>query len=354
MDGTPELMSISAFARRVGMAPSALRFYDDCRVLLPAHVDGATGYRYYTPGQEPRATLLRGLREAGLGLADVVAVLDGRAQRAREVLEGHRAAARERGRASDAALGAVLSTLPGGPAVTEVTLGGAELASAVRQVAPAAGQDPAHPALGCVLVEFEEDEARFAATDRYRFALRTLRPAAVSGPAGRLLIDADALVGLGAWAARAAEVTLVAGPAGTPLTVRHPGGSRTVAVTTGEYPAYRDMLAALAAPGQRVIVDRAALLAALDACGDTAAVAVELGPDRLLVGDAALSAVRAQAEPVRIGFDPAVLAPALEASVGPDVLLEISAVTQPALVRSADQGSFTTLVMPVALPCAAR
>ncbi|WP_241746010.1 hypothetical protein [Streptomyces lydicus] len=50
---------------------------------------------------------------------------------------------------------------------------------------------------------------------------------------------------------------------------------------------------------------------------------------------------------LRIAFDPAVLVPALEAGVGPDVLLEIAAPDRPVLVRSADQGSFTTLVMPV-------
>ncbi|MFF8322986.1 MerR family transcriptional regulator [Streptomyces bobili] len=52
MDGTTELLSISAFARRVGLAPSALRFYDDCRVLRPAWVDGTTGYRFYSTAQE--------------------------------------------------------------------------------------------------------------------------------------------------------------------------------------------------------------------------------------------------------------------------------------------------------------
>uniref|UniRef100_A0AAU2K2K5 MerR family transcriptional regulator n=1 Tax=Streptomyces sp. NBC_00049 TaxID=2903617 RepID=A0AAU2K2K5_9ACTN len=350
MDGTHELMGISAFARRVGLAPSALRFYDDCRVLLPAHVDGVTGYRFYSPTQQDRATRLRGLREAGLALADVVAVLDGPADRAREVLERHRASVRERGRAADAAIGAVLGALPGGPTATEITLGGAELASAARQVAPAAGRDPEHPVLGCVLLEFDEDEVRFVATDRYRLSIRTLRPASLHGPAGRLLIDGDTLVGLGTWAARAAEVTLVAGPAGTPLTVRHPGGSRQVAVTAGEYPAYRDVLDALSPPGHRVVVDRAALLAALEARADVQAVALELGRDRLRVADTVLPALRESAEPVRIGFDPAVLAPALESGVGPDVLLEISGPTLPVLVRSADQGSFSTLVMPVALP----
>lgn len=50
---------------------------------------------------------------------------------------------------------------------------------------------------------------------------------------------------------------------------------------------------------------------------------------------------------LRIAFDPAVLVPALEAGVGPDVLLEITSADQPVVVRSADQGSFTTWVMPV-------
>jgi DNA polymerase III sliding clamp (beta) subunit (PCNA family) len=42
-----------------------------------------------------------------------------------------------------------------------------------------------------------------------------------------------------------------------------------------------------------------------------------------------------------------VLLAALDAGVGPDVLLEVSSPTRPVVVRSADQGSFTTLVMPV-------
>ncbi|MFG2826586.1 MerR family DNA-binding transcriptional regulator [Streptomyces sp. NPDC048434] len=45
MDETEELLTIGTFARRVGLAPSALRFYDDCGVLRPARVDAVTGYR---------------------------------------------------------------------------------------------------------------------------------------------------------------------------------------------------------------------------------------------------------------------------------------------------------------------
>ena len=54
--------------------------------------------------------------------------------------------------------------------------------------------------------------------------------------------------------------------------------------------------------------------------------------------------------PLRIAFDPAVLLPALEAGVGPDVLLDVASAAEPVVVRSADQGSFTTLVMPVHSP----
>ncbi|MFI5999475.1 hypothetical protein ACIA98_03515 [Streptomyces sp. NPDC051366] len=127
------------------------------------------------------------------------------------------------------------------------------MASAARQVSPAAGRDPGHPVLGCVLVEFEEDEVRFVA-----------RPSRSN------------------WAA-------------------------TGCSCPGRRPAP-------APPGRP-------------------------------------AAVREEAEPVRIGFEPAVPAPALEAAVGPDFLLEIFlAPGRPVLVRSADQGSFTTLVMPVALP----
>ncbi|WP_392897127.1 hypothetical protein [Streptomyces sp. LN699] len=123
--------------------------------------------------------------------------------------------------------------------------------------------------LGRVLVEFDRDEVRFVATDRYLLSLRTLRPRAAAGPPGRLLNDADTLVALGAWAARAAEVTLVARPGGAPLTVRHPGGTREVPVPGGTFPAYRDVLAGLPEPSHRVVVERVRLIAALDAPAGT-------------------------------------------------------------------------------------
>ncbi|WP_435848027.1 MerR family DNA-binding transcriptional regulator [Streptomyces decoyicus] len=59
MDDTEELLTIGAFARRVGLAPSALRFYDDCGVLRPARVDAVTGYRAATAGTSRGGTSMR-------------------------------------------------------------------------------------------------------------------------------------------------------------------------------------------------------------------------------------------------------------------------------------------------------
>jgi hypothetical protein len=52
-------------------------------------------------------------------------------------------------------------------------------------------------------------------------------------------------------------------------------------------------------------------------------------------------------EPVAISFQFTTLHPALVAGVGPDVMLEISRPNLPVVVRSADDGDFTTLAMPV-------
>jgi DNA-binding transcriptional MerR regulator len=353
MDHSTELLSISAFARRVGLTPSALRFYDDCRVLRPTRVDGATGYRFYSPAQETRAALLRGLRDAGLPLAEVAVVLDGPEQDGREVLERHLEKVRDQTRTAEAAIAVALRSLTRSGGMTEARIGGAELASAVRQVVPAAARDAERPVLGCVLIEIDDGEVRLVATDRYRLSTRVLRPTALAGAPCRLLLLAADLVELGQWAARVHQVTLQGGPDG--FRASSTSGSRVLAPVDGQFPAYREMLAALAPPEYRVIVDRLALRDALNGHGDAPGIALGFAEDELTVSladhsnAATVPAVCHDDLPQRIGFDPAVLAAALEASVGPDVLLEIAATDRPVLVRSADQGSFTTLVMPVAL-----
>ncbi len=191
-----ELLTIGAFARWVGLTSSALRFYDDCGVLRPARVDAATGYRFYAEDQRERAVLLRRLREGGLPLVDTAVVLDGDRESARTVLEDHVVRARHMAEAARTAARDVLDELHGdapddGPAGERcpaadswAKLDGAALASAVRQTTAACARPEAaaeHPVLGCVLLELAEGEVRLVATDRYRLALRVLRPTAAGG-----------------------------------------------------------------------------------------------------------------------------------------------------------------------------
>ncbi|MFF0740096.1 MerR family transcriptional regulator [Streptomyces sp. NPDC004111] len=352
------LMSIGAFARRVGLAPSALRFYDDCEVLSPAHVDEQTGYRYYAPGQQDRAVLVRRLREAGLPLTSAAAVLDGPRAEARAVLEAHARKARETADSARAVIAEILGALPGesGAPRATVRLGGAELASAVRQVAPAAARGAAReefPVLGRVLVECEHQEVRLVATDRYRLAIRALRPADFTGAACHVLLEVDELTELAAWAVRVPELRI--GIGASEVRLYGDGDERRQSVAAGPFPDHRQMLDHLPAARHRVLTDRTALAAAV---GELATGTREPGSPVVLRGDGqqltlessgsstVLPAVRT-GPPVTVAFDPAVLLPALDAGVGPDVLLEIAAPDLSVVVRSADQGSFTTLVMPV-------
>ena len=198
-------------------------------------------------------------------------------------------------------------------------------------------------ALDCVLVEVGADEVVFVATDRYRLAVRTVRPVEFDGAAGRVLVRADELAGLSRWAA-AGEVVELEIRGGGAVIVRD-GESREIAVVDAEYPAYQGILDGLAPPVCRVVVDRATLRAALEG---REVVAFDIGPGELRIdGGEPLEVIGTGV--ARIGFTASLLAAALDVSVGPDVLLEICAQDRPVVVRSADQGTFTTLVMPVRL-----
>lgn len=182
--GGDGLLSIGAFARRVGLAPSALRFYDDCGLLRPARVDAASGYRWYAPGQADRAVTVRRLRAAGLPLVDARVVLDGGPDEARRVLAGHARRARRTAVEAEAAIEEVLRDLPdGAPRRAEAWVGAAELASAVRQVAPAVATGAARaefPVLGHVLLELADQAAASRA-----LAGLTARAVSPDGTAGR-------------------------------------------------------------------------------------------------------------------------------------------------------------------------
>jgi serine/threonine protein phosphatase PrpC len=70
------LLTIGAFARAAGLSQKALRLYDELGLLPPAHVDPASGYRFYDPAQLERARLVAWLRRLGMPLARIRVVCD--------------------------------------------------------------------------------------------------------------------------------------------------------------------------------------------------------------------------------------------------------------------------------------
>ncbi|MGV4980933.1 MerR family transcriptional regulator [Streptomyces sp. NRAIS4] len=89
MDGTI-LYSIGELARRTGLTVKTIRFYSDRGIVVPADRTVA-GYRRFGPDAVARLTLVRTLRELGLGL-DVVRQVVERELSLGEVAEQHAAA----------------------------------------------------------------------------------------------------------------------------------------------------------------------------------------------------------------------------------------------------------------------
>jgi serine/threonine protein phosphatase PrpC len=68
-------MPIGEFSEHSGLSPKRLRSYAADGLLVPAAIDSASGYRYYSPGQLREAQLIDALRAAGMPLADIGALL---------------------------------------------------------------------------------------------------------------------------------------------------------------------------------------------------------------------------------------------------------------------------------------
>ncbi|MFD6222510.1 DNA polymerase III subunit beta family protein [Nocardia asteroides] len=215
-----ELLTIGAFARACGLSASALRFYADAGVLVPAVVDATTGYRYYAPGQATTARLVRSLRAVDMPLPAVVTVLaePDPARRASLVddhlhaLDDHLDAIRSAADAARTAMRsgttpAVLSATGTAPETDSpsgdrdhapaaepntaarrdecvVRVRGPLLAAAIDQIAAATVLDPDLPVLNSIHLEARGEDLVLTATDRYRLATRTLRttPAAAKTP----------------------------------------------------------------------------------------------------------------------------------------------------------------------------
>ena len=102
------MFSIGDFANLGRVSVRMLRHYDAIGLLRPAHVDGSSGYRYYTAGQLARLNRVIALKDLGFTLQQVQTMIDEkvdsgelrgmlrlrRAQLAEQVAEDHARLAR--------------------------------------------------------------------------------------------------------------------------------------------------------------------------------------------------------------------------------------------------------------------
>ncbi|MCD9144957.1 MerR family transcriptional regulator [Streptomyces albireticuli] len=72
------MFTIGDFARHGRVSVRMLRHYDAVGLLRPAHVDPATGYRYYSAAQLARLNRVIALKDLGLTLQQVRRILDER------------------------------------------------------------------------------------------------------------------------------------------------------------------------------------------------------------------------------------------------------------------------------------
>jgi DNA-binding transcriptional MerR regulator len=277
------MRGIGRTARDSGLTVSALRFYDGAGVLVPAHVDPWSGYRYYDDDQVVAARLLARLRRVGMPLEDVRRVLDARRdpEVAGRILEEHLrrledglADARRELSAARSLLDLESPMTAAPPTVVRTTA--ASLAAALSAVRTAVGTDPELPVLAGVLLEAGDDGVRLVATDRYRLAVRAVPGAAVDGRAVSVLLPAafvDEVLGGGADGPAAVTV------AGDDVSVE--AGGRTVSGRRldADFPDYRRILR----PAGRYRVDvEAARLRDEVAAAPTRQVADEAGAEHMV------------------------------------------------------------------------
>jgi DNA-binding transcriptional MerR regulator len=336
------LLSIGEFAKRSALSVSALRFYADCGLLVPARIDGSTGYRYYAAEQVHQAALVRHLRAVEMPIQDIQLFLTADPAAAQAMLDSHWRRIERRLDSSRRALAAVQMLLRSKeePVSATTTLDGGELARGLRQVLPSAGRlkkDRYFPA--AVLVDIREDGLRLVATDGHRLAVRDLPASTIElGQTVIAIVDAQRVVSI---AQNSGPITLTAG---NELAVHTSSETVSIPAASDHYPDYEAILARCGA--SRLLVDTADLAARLDRNSEL--VVLQLTA-YATCADGADFPGNYQGNDLTIGFNPSYLADALEAGIGREAILQLGSPVDPVAIRSADDGTLTCLVMPIRL-----
>lgn len=235
-------------------------------------------------------------------------------------------------------------------------------ATAVAQVAVAAGRDDTLPVMTGVRLELDGEKLVMAATDRYRLAAReiTWRPSSGETTVATL-VPARTLAETAKSMANSTEVTLALSSAGEGMIGFSGAGRQTTArLLDGQFPAYQSLwpkqvtaTAEIAIPPLVDAVKRVALVAdrnrPVRIRFTEAELVLEAGGGEEAQASEALAAVY-QGEEMSVAFNPAFLLDGL-AAVGSDTAqLAFSAPSKPALLTAKDASAdFRYLLMPVRL-----
>lgn len=327
---------IGQLARRCGLSASALRFYDECDLLRPSHVDPQTGYRCYDEDQVVTAELIRDLRSAGLPVAEVRAFLSASPTGRAALLLAHEDALTAQATTAQALVRAMRQRLSGAR-MTSMTVNSSELADALQQLVAITSQDDEQPLLQTVLIEAVDGSLRLVATDRHRLAVRDLAP----------LDGADAV--FSALLPRAAVHRALASLAGTdgPVSILVDGdhlglGELVFPRIKADFVAYGPLLEA-DVPEHVLLVGLADAIAAVPETGD---VSVTFTSGAVLIGETRVVASY-EGVGVTLLVNAQFLTQALASAAGPEVVLEASTSLRPLVVRSADSGTRVHLLMPI-------
>jgi DNA polymerase III subunit beta len=262
--------------------------------------------------------------------------------------------------------------LPNMPS-TAGTLESAAFATAVGQVAIAAGRDDTLPMLTGVRLEIDGPRLTLAATDRYRLAVRELNwsPENPGAEPAQVLVPARTLNDAARSLSHSETMTLAlsAGGAGEGImgfagTTNGRASRATTRLLDATFPAYRSLLPTEWSSSAQIEVGPLA-----EAVRRVALVADRNTPVRLefAEGSLALAAggddegraeenleVSYEGEPITTAFNPQFLLDGLGALGSPSASLLFTSANKPVVLRpegdGADAGEYTYVMMPVRLP----
>jgi DNA polymerase-3 subunit beta len=257
-------------------------------------------------------------------------------------------------------------TLPTMPTTAGV-VDSAAFATAVSQVAVAAGRDDTLPMLTGVRLEIEGDELRLAATDRYRLAVRELpwKPEQ-NELSAQVLIPARTLSESAKTLTTGSEITLAlaGGGAGEGMIgFAGPARRTTTRLLDAEFPKYRSLF-----PTEWSATADIPVPALLEAVKRVALVADRGTPVRLDFSEGMLSLtaggddegraeeqleVQFSGEPLTIAFNPTFLQDGLTAVHAGTARMSFTTSSKPSVITAVDGDGtvdFRYLIMPVRLP----